>query len=104
MAEEAAAKPPPALDPASPEAIAAAKAAAEHAAAVAEVNRKNREQQSAYKTALQTWEQETASARAAQRERLMKELVRSSLCVSPLTPLTPHLFCVPECTSITACC
>lgn len=75
MAEEAATKPPPALDPASPEAIAAAKAAAEHAAAVAEVNRKNREQQSAYKTALQTWEQETASARAAQRERLMKELV-----------------------------
>ena len=83
MAEEAATKPPPAPDPESPEAIAAAKAAAEHAARVAEVNRKNKAQEEAYRAALLSWEEETAAARAAEREKLLKELVRC-LCAAML--------------------
>ena len=94
MAEEAATKPPPAPDPDSPEAIAAAKAAAEHAARVAEVNSKNKAQVEAYKTALRAWEEETAAARAAERERLLKELVRpcARCCSSWCTGLT-RWFC-----------
>ena len=94
MAEEAATKPPPAPDPDSPEAIAAAKAAAERAARVAEVNSKNKAQEEAYKTALRAWEEETAAARAAERERLLKELVRpcARCCSSWCKGLTRWFF------------
>ena len=74
LAEEAIANPPPAPAPDSAEAVAAAAAAAEHAARVQEVTRLNKAQEESYRAALQAWEQETASARRAERERLVSAM------------------------------
>ena len=77
MAEDAINNPPPAPAPDSEEAVAAAAAAAAQAAKVAEAARKAREQEEAYRTALETWEQDTSALRAAERERLLAAMVRA---------------------------
>ncbi len=77
MAEEAASNPPPAPAPDSEEAVAAAAAAAAHAAKVAEVARRAKEQEQAYRNALETWERDTAATRNAERERLLTAMVRT---------------------------
>ena len=80
MAEDAINNQPPAPAPDSEEAVAAAAAAAAQAAKVAEAARKAREQEEAYRTALETWEQDTSALRAAERERLLAAMVRA--CVA----------------------